>query len=89
MKAKTIALLVVLGLFVIILIQNMSEVQIHILLWPITMPKLILILASALLGWVVGWFSHVAYRSGKEKSKSFKKETKVKQTVEPKKEEEA
>ncbi|MFQ6112727.1 MAG: LapA family protein [bacterium] len=86
MKAKTIALLVVLALFVIILIQNMSEVQIHILLWPITMPKLILILASVLLGWIVGWFGHLAYQGGKEKSKKVKAERKVKPKEEPREE---
>ncbi len=72
MKPKTIALLVVIGLFVIILVQNMSQVEIRVLLWSINMPKLILILASVFLGLIVGWFGHIAFRARKEEPKSYK-----------------
>lgn len=86
MKPKTIALLVVLALFVIILIQNMGEVTIQILFWPIRMPKLILILASALLGWVIGWFSHLVFNRRKQKYEPAKKEVKAGKAVEPQQE---
>ncbi|MFQ5772156.1 MAG: hypothetical protein ACE5HX_16585 [bacterium] len=72
MKPKTIALLAILALFLVILIQNISTIELNILFWPIWMPKLILILSSVFLGWLVGWFTHLAYRRGKLKKESVK-----------------
>jgi uncharacterized integral membrane protein len=80
MKAKTIAMLVVVGLFVILVLWNMHQVRFNLYFWPIEMPLIVLILSSVFLGVVVGWFSHVAYQGGKQKSKSPKTEP----IVEPK-----
>jgi len=68
MKPKTIALLAALGTFVVILIQNMETTVIQLLLWSISMPLLILLLACVSFGWILGWFTHLAYFTGKYKN---------------------
>ena len=65
MKPKTISLLLVLVLFAIILIQNSDATDVDLLLWEINMPLFILIISTVFLGWVLGWFTHMAYRKGK------------------------
>jgi uncharacterized integral membrane protein len=84
MKPKTIAVLVVVALFVIILIQNMTTVDIQILFWLIKMPKLVLIVVSVFLGWIIGFFSYVLFRRRKEKGTSLKKEPKAEKKIEAK-----
>ncbi len=69
MKPKTIAVMVVGVLFAIILFQNMGDVEFKVLFWePLEMPKLILVLSSVFLGWVMGWLTHMAYQKGKKKA---------------------
>lgn len=71
MRPKTIALVVVLTMFIIILLQNMDEVSIDVLFWEaVQMPKLFLILGSIFFGWVLGWFTHLARQKGRRSSKS-------------------
>jgi len=72
MKPKTITLLVVLALFAFILYQNSDPASIELLFWTIPIPRFILIFSSLFLGWVVGWFTHLAYAKGKQKSKADK-----------------
>lgn len=69
MKPKTIVIIVVGVLFTIILFQNMGDVEFKVLFWePLEMPKLILVLSSVFLGWVMGWLTHMAYQKGKKKA---------------------
>ncbi len=68
MKPKTIALLAALSIFVVILIQNMKPAPIQLLFWSISMPRLILLLACVSFGWILGWFTHLAYFTGKYKN---------------------
>ena len=69
MKPKTIVIIVVGVLFAIILFQNMGDVEFKVLFWePLEMPKLILVLSSVFLGWVMGWLTHLAYQKGKKKA---------------------
>ena len=69
MKPKTIVIIVVGVLFAIILFQNMGDVEFKVLFWePLEMPKLILVLSSVFLGWVMGWLTHMAYQKGKKKA---------------------
>ena len=63
MKPKTILLLVVAAIFAIILFQNMTPLYFQILFWSIQVPKLVLVLVSIFLGWVIGRFTHLAYGS--------------------------
>ncbi len=84
MKPKTIALLLVIALFLTLLLLNMQRVEFQMYFWPIKMPLLIVILSSLFLGWIIGWLSHVFYRRGKQKPESIKKATEVEKTVETK-----
>ncbi|RMF68676.1 MAG: LapA family protein [Calditrichaeota bacterium] len=70
MKPKTISLLVVAVLFGVILAQNSDRTFIELFFWRIEMPLFILIVSTLFLGWVVGWFTHLAYQKGRAKVKS-------------------
>jgi len=55
MKARTIALLVLIALFVIILIQNTQVVTLRLFFWKIGMSQIILIPLTMIIGFVVGF----------------------------------
>ena len=52
---KVIAGLVVGVLFVIFLFQNMDDVALRVYFWQVSMPKIILVPLSILVGFVVGF----------------------------------
>ena len=58
MKAKTIIILVLFLLLLIILIQNTQVVTFHLLFWKIGMSRIVLLVLSILLGFVVGLLIH-------------------------------
>ncbi len=63
LQPKTIALLAVLALFVIVLFQNSDAISIELLFWDLLhIPLFILILSTMILGWVMGWLTHMAYQ---------------------------
>ena len=55
MKAKTIVILVLIGLFLIILIQNTQVVTLRLLFWKIGMSQIILVPVIMLIGFVIGY----------------------------------
>lgn len=55
MKAKTIIILVLIGLFAIILIQNTQVVPMQLFFWKLSMSRIILVLFFALIGFVIGF----------------------------------
>ena len=55
MKAKTIVVLVLIGLFLIILIQNTQVVTLRLLFWKIGMSQIILVPVIMLIGFVIGY----------------------------------
>ncbi len=65
-KPKTIVLLVLIVLFLVILLQNMSPVTLRLLFWRIEAPQIILIPVTMLLGFVIGYM--VAKMTGKGKT---------------------
>jgi len=82
LQPKTIAILVVLALFVIVLFQNSDATSIELLFWDlVNIPLFILILSTIILGWVMGWITHMAYQKGKKKQAA-----KAPPTPEPQKE---
>ena len=69
LQPKTIALLAGLALFVIVLFQNSDAISIELLFWDLLhIPLFILILSTIILGWVMGWLTHMAYQKGKNKA---------------------
>ena len=67
MKAKTIVILVLIGLFLIILIQNTQVVTLRLLFWKIGMSQIILVPVIMLIGFVIGYL--VAKATGGTHSK--------------------
>jgi uncharacterized integral membrane protein len=71
MKPKTIAILVVLFLFLIVLFQNSQAVRLQILFWEITRaPTFLIIGVTLLMGLLIGWFGHLLYARGKRSVRS-------------------
>lgn len=55
MKPKTIAVLIVIALFLIILIQNTQVVTLRLFFWKIGMSQIILVPLTMLIGFVLGY----------------------------------
>jgi len=55
MKAKTIIILILIGLFLVILLQNTQVVTFQLLLWEITMSRILLILVILIIGVLLGY----------------------------------
>ncbi len=69
LQPKTIALLAVLALFVFVLFQNSDPTRVKLLFWTlVNLPLFVLILSTIILGWVMGWLTHMAYQKGKKKA---------------------
>ena len=67
LQPKTIAILAILALFGFILFQNSDLTRVRVLFWTLfDIPLFILILSTIILGWGMGWFTHVAYQKGKK-----------------------
>ncbi len=54
MNYKALTLLILIGLFVIVFIQNVELVPIHFLMWSINISKLLLLLITLIAGILVG-----------------------------------
>ena len=67
MKAKTIVILVLIGLFLIILIQNTQVVTLQLLFWKLGMSQIILVPMILLIGFIVGYL--VAKTTGSTRSR--------------------
>jgi uncharacterized integral membrane protein len=55
MKPKTITILVLIGLFLIILIQNTQVVTLRLLFWKVGMSQIILVPLIMLIGFILGY----------------------------------
>jgi uncharacterized integral membrane protein len=55
MKPKTIVVLVLIGLFLIVLIQNAQVVTLRLLFWEIGMSQIIMLPLAAAIGFVLGF----------------------------------
>ncbi len=54
MKAKQILLLIIAAIFLIIVLQNTEEILVTFFFWSVTLPKIVVLLISALIGFVAG-----------------------------------
>ena len=57
MKPKTVMILVVSILFLIILFQNTQVVSLKLLLWEISMSRIILLPLIMVVGFIIGYFA--------------------------------
>jgi uncharacterized integral membrane protein len=64
MDYKLIITLILAGLALLFMVQNVAVMEIQFLLWSIRMSRSLLILLLLAIGIVIGWFLHsyVAYR---------------------------
>ena len=58
MNAKFLLVLVLVGLAVIFVIQNVAIVEIQFLLWSFQMSRSLLIFLLLVIGVIIGWFLH-------------------------------
>jgi len=67
MNYKLIFILILVGLAVIFIIQNVAVVEIQFLLYSIQMSRSLLMFLLLAMGIIIGWFLHsyVTYRKGK------------------------
>lgn len=62
MNAKFLLVLVLVGLAVIFVIQNVAIVEIQFLLWSFQMSRSLLIFLLLVIGVIIGWFLHAFLR---------------------------
>ena len=55
MQAKTIVVLVLIGLFLIILVQNTQVVTLRLLFWKLGMSQIVLVPLTMLIGFIIGF----------------------------------
>ena len=67
MNIKVILLMIIAGLAVLFIIQNVSAVTVGIFLWTISLSLALLIFLVLAMGFALGWFLHsfIAYRKVK------------------------
>jgi uncharacterized integral membrane protein len=56
MKPKIIALIVLVGFFLVLIIQNAQEVIFRVLFWRIAMPQIVFVPLAVVLGFFLGYF---------------------------------
>jgi putative membrane protein len=64
---KLILILILAGLAVLFIIQNVTVVEIRLLFWSIQMSRSLLVFLLLAIGIIIGWFLHgyLKYRKGK------------------------
>ena len=68
MDLKLALILLLSGLFLIFVAQNVAAVEVTFLLWSISLSRALLIFFLLLIGILIGWFLHsyVEHRRGKD-----------------------
>ena len=70
MSFKLILILIIAGLAVIFITQNVAAVDVTFLFWSISLSRALLIFFVLVIGFVLGWFLH-SYLAYKKRSKSY------------------
>ena len=58
-KIKLVLIVILLVVIAIIILQNTESVETHLLFYTITMPRALLLLSTACLGYIIGLFSAI------------------------------
>jgi uncharacterized integral membrane protein len=69
MNFKSISLLVLIGLFIIVCIQNVEAIPIHFLMWSANISKLLLLLITLIVGILVGIIIYGMWIKSKKEEK--------------------
>lgn len=69
MNYKLVLILILAGLVVLFIIQNVAVVEIQFLFWSVQMSRSLLMFLLLAIGVIIGWFlhSHLKYQKGKFK----------------------
>jgi len=70
MSFKLMLILVIAGLAVVFITQNVAAVDVTFLVWSISLSRALLIFFVLMIGFVLGWFLHsyLTYRKSKDES---------------------
>jgi len=73
MNFKIILVIILSGLALIFLAQNIQVVTVSFLFWEISMSRAVLIFFTLLIGFIIGWFlnSYLSYRKDKKEFSYF------------------
>ncbi|HPL14970.1 MAG TPA: LapA family protein [Candidatus Aminicenantes bacterium] len=74
MKGKQIIILVLVGLVIVLMIQNSVLVKFHLLFWPVYAPLFFLVLGILAVGLIVGFLAAKAERKTPPKPASGREE---------------
>ena len=55
MSAKSIVILILIGFFVLFVIQNTRIVEVQLLFWTVSMSRALMLLATLFIGLIAGW----------------------------------
>ena len=69
MSFKSVTLLILIGLFIIVCIQNVETIPLHFLFWSMNISKLLLLLITLIIGILVGMIIPGMWRKSKEEEK--------------------
>jgi len=69
MSFKSVILLVLIGLFIIVCIQNVEKIPLHFIFWSMNISKLLLLLITLVIGILVGVIIPGIWRKSKEEEK--------------------
>ena len=69
MSFKSVTLLVLIGLFIIVCIQNVEKIPLHFLFWSTNISKLLLLLITLIIGILIGVIIPGIWRKSKEEEK--------------------
>lgn len=70
MSFKSVTLLILIGLFIIVCIQNVEIIPLHFLFWSINISKLMLLLIALIVGIFVGMVILGLFNKSKEEDKA-------------------
>lgn len=62
MNIKLIAILILCGLFLLFVVQNIAMVEVQFLIWSARMPRSMLMFLALAVGVVIGWFTHGQFK---------------------------
>jgi putative membrane protein len=68
MNLKMLFILILAGLAVLFIIQNVAIVEIQFLFWAIQMPRSLLIFLLLAIGVIIGWFLHFYIKHREDES---------------------